>query len=207
MADQQRSIIVRALMLIIVALVLGLIVLFFLSSKNGVSALYYMRIPILGSVLLVFLPFLAMYWKVARPLLRNLFVLTTSFQIASVIVAAIIYGNAVSLIFGISWKTGAERFAYEASGTFHKFGSFIESTPLGGDFGVYITSLLLALPIIITALWRTHREKDDHNNPKILKGVILGIATYALIGLMSYLVHDWFEGLFNKYQIKAQSNY
>jgi hypothetical protein len=90
-------------------LVLAAIAIGWVSPDALWKYLFFLRVPILMGLLLIFLPVLAQYWLPA--MLKNLFVLRGGWQITFVIVSAVAAGMSVVLATSLILNNAAIRFA------------------------------------------------------------------------------------------------
>ncbi|MEM7468828.1 MAG: hypothetical protein AAF387_18320, partial [Pseudomonadota bacterium] len=98
--------------LILALAVIGFTILQVLRAQDGVMMLYHMRIPIIATLIIMVLPILTLRSAGIKQMLRNLFVLTSTTQVAAVVVGAVVYGSAIVLVLDIIWQAGPIRFGY-----------------------------------------------------------------------------------------------
>ena len=175
--------------LIIVLPIIGLAILGLLLFKDGVMLAYHMRIPILATGILFILPIVTFRVKSVKQLLGNLFVLSGPIQIASVVVAAIVFANAILLIFDLIWETGPVRFGYSNPNFLTGWSSPFDVLPFLEGYKSYLYSVLLAFPLLFTTLTKTRegRDETDSHNPLIWRGLFFGILSIFIIAFASNL--------------------
>ena len=191
--------------LAVLAAVLLVIVVLFGWFKNTTTMIYYMRVPILASAILLFLGMLVTRQQGIRQLLGNLFVLAGPIQLASVFIATFIYANAILLIFDIIWQAGPTRFGFEPPSYISWLVQSIEGVPVLADYSFFVLSLLLSLPILLVTIKRTrkevfHKDKKDANKENtadeqprrswIVEGIFWGIVVIIVLSVMSNLIYN-----------------
>ena len=173
--------------------------------------LYHMRVPLLGMLILVLLPLVVHLVAGVRQLLGNLFVLSGPTQLATVLVGAFVYANAVLFMVDILWKTGDERFGYENPSFFDGWLYLFDGIPFLADIEFYLYSLLLALPVMVYAVLKTQKGHiavneaagDVAYKPRVSLGVALGIVFIIAISVASEFA---FRFLSNTFDVSAISN-
>lgn len=148
---------------------------------------FYLRVPLLMGLLLMGLPVLALTWL--RAMLRNLFVLRGPWQMAFVIVSAIMAGTSVLMVANIILRNAPARFGVPEWITL-------------SEFWQYALAIVLGLPVCITAIVLSKERLDitqlsaDHEQPKRqtrLIGVAIGAAlSLGLLFAISHMRH-WLE--------------
>ena len=172
--------------------------------QDATKMIYHMRVPILASAILLFLGILVARNNGIRQLLGNLFVLAGPIQLASVIVAAFIYANAILLTFNIIWQAGPTRFGFEQPAMISWFYHMTDGMPILSDYAFYLYSLLLSLPILIITVRRTRKElvQNDQTSDEapppfwITRGSLWGIALVVFISILSNRTETFISDLF-----------
>jgi len=167
---------------------------------------YHMRIPLLATGILFILPIVASRVKGVKQLLGNLFVLSGPIQIASVVVAAVVFANAILLIFDIIWETGPTRFGYENPEILTGWGSLFDAVPLLSGYKTYFYSVLLAAPLLLTTLnktWKEHETTVSHD-PLVWRGLFFGILSIVLVAAASNWALGHIDSLNRNFEIQEK---
>lgn len=172
---------------VVVLPLIGLAIILLLWFRDAVMLVYHMRIPLLATGILFILPIVASRVKGVKQLIGNLFVLSGPIQIASVVVAAVVFANAILLIFDIIWETGPTRFGYENPEILTGWGSLFDAIPFLSGYKSYLYSVILAAPLLFTMLRKTWRDRDETvaHNPLIWRGLFFGAISIVFIALAS----------------------
>ncbi|NEN87594.1 MAG: patatin-like phospholipase family protein [Okeania sp. SIO3H1] len=154
---------------------------------------FFLRIPLLMGLLLIFLPVLAT--TALKSMLKNLFVLRNARQIALTILGATVAGMAVTFVFAIILDGAPARFGVpELPGVFDY------------KFWYYLLAIGLALPTSLT-VFQLSQEEMDNNNRKFgfFLGLLFGVIFLFLFKLIrNFLSVDKVPGL-NEGLVKAVS--
>lgn len=127
--------------------------------------IFYLRVPLLTGALLAFLPSLSL--TLLRAMLRNLFVLRGKWQMAFVILSAIMAGTAVTLAANIILRNAPARFE-------------VPLWILFPGFWQYVVALMLGLPLAVTAYCLARDQQTASKHPS---GRLRGNPFLWLIGL------------------------
>ncbi len=155
---------------------------------------FYLRVPILLGALLIALPILAVTWL--RAMLRNLFVLRGPWQMAFVVISAIMAGTAVMLGGNIILRNAPARFGVPPWDLLPAFWQ--------ADFLKYALAVGLSLPVCVTATVLSKERIGFSADANILRekpqgggrwtGALLG----AAVGLGLLFVIDRLEQWLNQ---------
>ncbi len=131
-----------------------------LNSPDGFwRYIFFLRVPILIGLLLIFLPLIAT--RVLRAMLRNLFVLRGRWQLAFVIISALIAGTAVVLVANIILNNAPARFGVVQWLTIP-------------EFWQYVLAIALGMPVCITAIILSKEQSDQIGDRDRWMGVLTG---------------------------------
>jgi hypothetical protein len=136
-------------------LVLAAIAIWWVSPDALWKYLFFLRVPILMGLVLIFLPVLAQYWLPA--MLKNLFVLRGGWQITFVIVSSVAAGMSVVLATSLILHNAAIRFAVPVTIDIPKFWQ-------------YVMAIALSAYICITAI----RLSKENSETKLQGHAVLG---------------------------------
>lgn len=136
--------------------------------------LFYLRVPLLLGVGLVALPFLANGWL--RAMLRNLFVLRGRWQLAFVIISALMTSTAIVLVASVILSNAPARFGVPLWITL--------SEPW--QYGLAIG---LALPVCVTATVLSKEKIDERR----WLGVATGVAVSAALLFLLNFIQKWLD--------------
>nr|RNJ66196.1 MAG: patatin-like phospholipase family protein [Leptolyngbya sp. IPPAS B-1204] len=150
---------------------------------------FYLRVPLLMGILLMGLPVLALTWL--RAMLRNLFVLRGPWQMAFVIISAVMAGTSVMMVANIILRNAPARFE-------------VPSWITLSEFWQYALAILLSLPVCITAIVLSKERMDisadtsiEHEKPRRqsrMMGMVTGLAiSLGLLFGISQMRH-WLDG-------------
>jgi hypothetical protein len=151
-----------------------LFVAFLLWVTNYVETLRYiflLRVPIFVGLLLVFLPFIAIYTS-AKAFLKNLFVLRSNRQLILVIIATTLAGLATILVSNVILNNAHLRFAVAK----------VDAIP---EFLQHIILSFLVSPIIIFSIILSRYEIQQRVKRNIWIGILSGIGL-AIILLLTF---------------------
>lgn len=133
--------------------------------------IFFLRVPILVSLLLVTLPVISIYLVPA--FLKNLFVLRNNGQLTLVIIGATLAGVSTVIVYNVILMNAYLRFGVT------------QAQPIPQTLQ-YIIAILLGYPISITAITFSQKEIESQE-PTIWKGVLWGviISLFFIIGVES----------------------
>jgi len=162
--------------------------------------LFFLRIPLLTGILLLMLPFLAIW--VLPNVLKNLFVLRGIWQVAFTILGATVAGMAVTFVANIILAQGPNRF----------FGNNAETLTIQIKaidlitmelLWLYPLAIILALPTIVAITYLSKQEIDQ----QVWPGLILGISFSGIFLYLFDLTKELIESdtTFNMFAVKILS--
>ncbi|AFZ26702.1 putative RND superfamily exporter [Cylindrospermum stagnale PCC 7417] len=126
---------------------------------------FFLRVPILVCLLLVFFPLISVY--LFPSLLKNLFVLRSNGQLILVIIGATLAGISTVLVYNIILTNAYLRFALNPG------------KPIPESMQDII-AILLAYPIVITSIYLSRKEIRSQKTP-IWKGIISGVGLAMIL--------------------------
>ena len=159
-----------------------LFVAFLVWVTNYVEALRYiflLRVPIFVGLLLVFLPFIAIYTS-AKAFLKNLFVLRSNRQLILVIIATTLAGLATILVSNVILNNAHLRFAVAK----------VDAIP---EFLEYIILSFLVSPIIIFSIILSRYEIQQRVRRNIWIGTLSGIGIVIILLLIFNSAQNFLE--------------
>jgi len=173
--------VVKWLMIIAIVIFLWLLI-----PSIAWQYIFFLRIPLLMGLLLLMLPFLAI--QVLPNVLKNLFVLRGSWQVAFTILGATVAGMAITFVTNIILEQGPNRF----------FGNNVE--PLQNQIKdvhfitmdslwLYLLVMILALPTIVTITYLSKQEIGK----QVWPGLILGISFSGIFLLLFDVIKTLIE--------------
>jgi hypothetical protein len=168
-----------------------------LISPNWLLYILYLRVPLVGGLLLLLFPVVAIKVKAISPLLRNLFVMRKWYQVSMGIFAATIAGRAIVVTTNAILENAPARLGVKQ----------IFAIPFPWD---YLAATILGLPIILGIILETRIERkwwskidieskqkydseiveDKHLCLGIASGVLLSIGLFMLEGSIFQVVNS-----------------
>lgn len=140
--------------------------------------LFYLRVPIIGGLLLFLLPAICMYGLPS--MLGNMFVMSNLWRLAMVIAGAVAVGLGLVLTEAVIGANASARFGLEPC-------SLLESLARPGSVQPYLIAILLALPTAWTAYWASGPESLEMSDRQRNTGAAIG----AVLSLMFLYAVDW----------------
>jgi hypothetical protein len=158
--------------------VIAIVTLIWIKSSNEIwQYLFYLRVPILAGLFLIMFPVIAL--GPLKAVFRNLFVLGGKWQLAFVIINAVMAGMAVTLVSLAILYSSPARFHFDASYQF--------KIP---ELYQYISAILLSLPVCCTAIYLSREELPFK---KTSSGTIFGFFVSIVLLFLGNSVNRFFE--------------
>lgn len=137
--------------------------------------LFYLRVPLIGGILLFLLPVICIYGLPS--MLGNIFVMSNPWRLAMVMAGSVAVGLGVVLIGAVIGSNADERFNLSAIG-------WLECLANPESLVPYFLAIFLALPIARSAYWASGPTSQEMDDPQRRLGAVLG-AGLSLIFLFA----------------------